>query len=171
MANKNSRVNGKGGESMWIADGEFCFRTNNKVQRIPADSVSFIDILNVEEARKLVNSTELVPYGVWTNEMKSSSGKTMFLAATNDECCWVMEIAKSQVPNAGEFVRNFAPAIEEKERAKVPTRAINTPLGGLLTIGEIVCLLGAVFALYNFQQPIIAIVLSVAAAVMFFFVK
>ena len=170
MANKTSRVNGKNGESMWVADGEICFRTNNNVQRMPAESSASLAILNVEEARELVNTSELVPYGVWTNDMKSSAGKTVFLAATGEESLWVMEISKNQSPNAQGFVRNFAPG-EVEEKGKLPTRAIDTPLGGVMAIGEIACLIGAVVALYNFEQPIIGLILAIAATVMFFFAR
>lgn len=170
MANKTSRVNGKSGESMWTADGELCFRTNNKVQRMPLAEVKTIDVMNVEEARNLVNSTELVPHGVWTDEMKSSAGKTAFLAATNDDSCWVMEINKSQAPNAQTFARTIS-ATGESEGDQREKRAIDTPLGGLMVIGEIVCILGAIFALYTLEQPIVAIILMVAALVMFFFAR
>ena len=168
MAKKTSRVNGRNGESMWMADGELCFRTNNKVQRMPLTKLDSIAIMNVESARELVGASDYVPYGAWTNEMPSSGGKTLYLTATNNEACWVMEINKSQVPNAQDFVGLIDSSALENLGDDIPTKAITTPLGGLFVIGEIVCILGAVFVLYVFAQPVIAILLLAAACLMFF---
>ena len=168
------RVTGRKNESMYIEDEELCFKTANKVQRMPLEGVRDISILNVEEARESVKTEDLVPYGAWTEEMPSTGGNSAFLVVRGRASLWVMEITKSQVPNASKFVNRVKPKPTEEEderRLWVPNRAINTPLGGLFTIGSIVCVLLAIFMVFSFQQPVLGLLFAGAAIAMFVNIK
>lgn len=169
MANAKgaSRVIGRNGENMWVEDDELCFKTGGSVERMATDVLANMEILNVEEAREAVNTAEKVPHGAWVKNMTSSGGKTMYLVATGRANLWVMEINKSQVPNASAFVSRLVPEDEDKNSLRIPNRVINTPLGGLFTVGSIVCLILAVFAVYNFQQPLIGLALAGASIAMY----
>lgn len=173
MAKGTSRVNGKSGESMWVADDEMCFRTGGKVQKMALGDLTALEINNNEEARELVVNTELVPYGTWTEGMPSSKGKTLCLVAQDDERCWVMEINKSQLPAAQGFVHGVAPmsGLDAKEEKVVEGRAIDTPLGGLFTILSILCIFLAVFLVFAFNQPLLGLIVAIAALVMHFLIK
>ena len=173
MAKGTTRVNGKNGESMWVTDDEICFRTGGKVQKIALGNLSSLAVENNEDARKLVVDTELVPYGAWTEDMPSTKGKSAFLVATSDDRCWVMEMNKSQLPTAQEFVRNVAPEGEDalKRQKVVAGRAIDTPLGGLFTILSILCVFAAILLVFTLNQPLIGLIVAIAGLVMYFLIK
>lgn len=174
MAKGTTRVNGKNGESMWVTDDELCFRVGGKVRKIARESLVYLAVDNNEDARKAVTQTELVPYGAWTEEMPSSKGKSAFLVVADDESCWVMEINKSQLDGAQEFVQGvgFESADAKKDREQVVIgRAIDTPLGGLFTILSIACVFVAAFLVFAFEQPALGLVVAVAGLVMHFLIK
>ena len=173
-AKDSVRVIGRNGESMYIEDEELCFKTANKVQSMPLEVVRDIGILNAEEARESVRTEDLVPYGKWTGEMPSTGGNTAFLAVRGRASLWVMEINKSQVPNASGFANRVKPKPKDEDdesRLWVPNRAINTPLGALFTIGSILCVLLAIFLVFSFQQPLLGLLAAAAAIIMFIKIK
>lgn len=165
------RVIGRNGESMQVEGDELCFSTKNMVERMPLEVLSDLYICNTEEAREAVTTEELIPYGVWTKEMPSVGGKSVFLVAKGRVSLWVMEINKSQVPNASSFVDNLNPRKDDDNKLRIPNRVINTPLGAAFTVGSIACAFLAIFSLYSFGQPILALVFAIAAIVMFFNIK
>ena len=166
------RVIGRNGESMQLDGEDLCFKTANKVERIPLEVLSDISICNTEEAREAVTTEDLVPYGAWTKDMPSVGGKSVFVVARGRASLWVMEINKSQVPNASAFVDNVRPADEDDEnKFRIPNRAINTPLGAVFTIGTIVCVLAAIFLVYTFNQPVWALLAAAAAIAMYINIK
>lgn len=173
MAKGATRVNGKGNESMWVSDEDLCFRVGGKVRKIPLDSLVALSLENVEEARALVTKTELVPYGSWTEGMASSKGKSLFVVARDNESLWVMEINKSQLPTAQEFVRGVTPQSAEDAKIEkiVAGRAIDTPLGGVFTILSIVCVFAAVLLVFTLNQPLIGLIVAIAGLVMHFLIK
>lgn len=159
---------------MWLEEDDMvCFRTGGSTERLAKESISSLRILNTEEARDLVGGTDLKPYGAWTKKMPSTGGKSMFLVAEGRVSLWVMEINRSQVPNASQFVQRVIPPekMDDEGRLWIPNRAINTPLGGLFTIGSIVCVILAVFVVFNWQMPLLGLVLCAAAIAMFVNVK
>lgn len=172
-SNKSAtRVNGKNGEYLRLNDDELCFHTRGKVERMPVASLTFLSVTNTEEARDAVNKTDLVPHGAWTEKMPSSGGKSAYLVAKGRVSCWVMEISKAQVPNAQSFVQGIRPSFEsDEDKFLIPNRAINTPLGGVFTIGSILCVFLAIFFVFNLQMPILGIVVAIAAILMFVNVK
>ena len=173
MAKGATRVNGKNNESMWVTDEDLCFRVGSKARKIPLSSLAALSLENVEEARKLVTETELVPYGSWTENMPSSNGKTLYVVARDDESLWVMEINKSQLPTAQDFVHDIAPQSEEdaKREKIVAGRVIDTPLGAVFTILSIVCVIAAIFLVFSLEQPLIGLIVAIAGLVMHFLIK
>lgn len=173
MAKKVSRrVNGRHGESMSLEGDELSFKTGGKTEHMAKEVVSDISVVNTEEAREIVNTTDMVMHGTWTNEMPTTGGNSMFLAVKGRAHCWVMEITKAQVPNAATFCETVLPREKDDEdRFKIPNRVINTPLGAVFTVGSIACVILAIFALYTFEQPIITLILAIAAIVMYINIK
>lgn len=175
MSNDRSatRVIGRNGESMWIEDDLLSFRTGGKVETMPAQNIAELAIVDAQTARDAVEKSELTPYGAWTNKLESSNGKTAYLVAKGRVSAWVMEINKNQVPNAYSFVKRIRPQFEEEEKREgyIPGRVINTPLGGLFTIGSIACVFAAVMLVYEFQLPIPAIIVAILGIIMFFNIK
>jgi hypothetical protein len=171
MAKNVSRVNGRGGESMWCDGEELSFRTGGRVQRMPVGEIRTIDISNAEDARALVQETELVPYGAWTEEMPTAKGKSDFVVATSDDSCWVMEINKNQSPNALSFVRGIKPVEKPKAEDFKLYAAIQTPLGAVFAVGSIVCVCLAIYFIFSAQMAIPGIIAAIAAIVMFVRVK
>lgn len=168
----SSRVNGKNGENIWLEDDLLRYKTSGSVEHMPVEVVESLYVANTEEAREAVNKTDLVPHGAWTKEMPSTGGKSMFLVVKGRANVWVMEITKSQVPHASSFVDSVKPADKDDEnRLRIPNRAINTPLGALFTVGSIVCIFVAVFAVYTFRQPLIALLAAAAAIAMYINIK
>lgn len=170
MAKSVARVNGRNGESMWSSDGELHFRTGGKARTMSQGDIQKIDLTNVEEARKLVTDTELVPYGEWTKEMPSPKSKSDYVVVFNSDSCWVMEISRSQATNALNFVKSVQPESVKPEEYKLYA-AIQTPLGGILTIGTIVCILTAIYFIFSARMAIPGILFAIAAIVMFINVK
>jgi hypothetical protein len=168
-----SRVNGKNGEYMSIEKDQLCFKTGGEVRQMPLESVAGMDIANAEDARNAVTTEDLVPYGAWTAEMPSVGGKSVFVLTRGRSSLWVMEINKSQVPNASSFVSRALPkdGKDDEDRFRIPNRVINTPLGGLFTIGSIACLFLAIFLVFTWNQPILGLIAAVAAVVMYFNIK
>jgi hypothetical protein len=168
-----SRVNGKNGEYMSIEKDQLCFKTGGEVRQMPLESVAGMDIANAEDARNAVTTEDLVPYGAWTAEMPSVGGKSVFVLTRGRSSLWVMEINKSQVPNASSFVSRALPkdGKDDEDRFRIPNRVINTPLGGLFTIGSIACLFLAIFLVFTWNQPILGLISAVAAVVMYFNIK
>lgn len=167
----SKRVNGRNGETMWLEEDELCFKAGGSVERMPKEVVSYMSIVNTEDARSLVKESDLILHGAWTKDMPSVGGKSVFLVVKGRAHCWVMEISKNQVPNASSFVDGIMPKQEDEDRLRIPNRVINTPLGGLFTIGSIVCVILAIFLVYSFEQPILGLIAAVAAIVMFVNVK
>ena len=126
----------------------------------------------VEEARAEVESSaEAV--GKWCEEKRGGKGKTLLLVGATKRQCWVMEVTKSQGPNAVAFAKEICPAEsgEEEELEYKLYAAIQTPKGALFTVGSIACALGAYYFLGQEQQPIIALVLAGLSIFMFVNVK
>ena len=171
MAKNVVRVNGRGGESMWTSDGELSFRTSGKVHTIEDGHLRDLSIVTAEEARKVVEETELVPFGAWTSEMKSSKGKYEYLVARDDQCVWVMEISKNQSPHAYDFIKAVNSSGEIAKKEYKLYAAIQTPLGGVLAIGTIACIALALYFTYYAQMSVVGILFGVAAIVMFVNVK
>lgn len=172
MAKESVRINGKSNESLWVTEDELCFRTGGKVLKISRPELRYLAIDNAEDARRAVSESDLVPYGAWTEELSSSKGKSVYVVAKDDASCWVMEISKNQLPTAQSFVKGARPETEEEEDEQViPGRVIDTPLGGLFTIGSIVCVLLAVFLVFTLDQPLLGLIVAVAAIVMWANVK
>ena len=167
------RVIGRNGENMQIDGEDICFKTDNKVERIPLEALSDIEICNTEQARNAVTTEDLVPYGRWTKEMPSVGGKSVFLVVRGPASLWVMEINKSQVPNASAFVDGVRPTDENEDENKlrIPNRAINTPLGAVFTVGTIACIVVAIFLVYSFKQPLWGLLAAAAAIVMYINIK
>ncbi len=167
-----SRVNGRNGENMSLEGDELNFRVANKVERMPKEVVNYISVVNTGDARELVRTCDLVPYGAWTEEMPSTGGKSMFLVVKGRASIWVMEITKSQVPNASSFCEVVMPREKDDENKRlIPNRAINTPLGAVFTIGSIVCLILAVFLVFTMEQPLLGLIAAGASIAMYINVK
>lgn len=171
MAKESVRINGKSNESMWVTDDELCFRTGGKVLKMTRDTLRYLAIDNAEDARAVVSESDLVPYGAWTEGLSSSKGKSVFVVAKDDTSCWVMEISKNQQPTAQSFVKGACPPGEKKDEVTIPGRVIDTPLGGLFTVGTIVCVFLAVFLVFTFDQPLLGLIAAVAAIVMWANIK
>jgi hypothetical protein len=174
MANGKSsmRVNGRNGESMWVDDELLSFRTGGKVETMPLEGVSLAKLVNVEEARSILSSTELIPHGAWTQKTESSGKKTAYVMIQGRANCWIMEVTDSQRPNAYGFVTSIKPQDDEdKGEGYIPGRVINTPLGALFTIGSIACVFGAYFLVFQFELPIPGIIVAMAGLIMFFNIK
>lgn len=175
MANDKSatRVNGRNGEVMWVEEDVLSFRTGGAVESMPAQNLTELAIVDAQTARDLVKKTELVPYGAWTKHTEGSNGKTAYLVAKGRVSMWIMEITKSQVPNADSFIKKIRPSFmpEDEKAGYIPGRVINTPLGALFTVGSIACVLGASFLVFEFQQPIAAIIVGIIGLAMFFNIK
>ncbi len=172
MAKTVMRVNGKNGENMSIEDGVVRFKSENVVYDKDVEDFSSFDIINVEEARELVDAKRDV-VGLWTKDTQSTKGKTSLLVGAGKGFCWVMEINKTQSQNAISLARSICPsASEEDEELEYKLyAAIQTPKGALFTVGSIGCALGAYFVLGNLQQPLIALVLAGLSIFMFVNVK
>ena len=128
-------------------------------------------ISNAEDARAAADDPKLVPCGKWTEGDRSEESGCHYLIAKNKSECWVMEIAQAQISNARSFVQRYKPAKDKSEGHGVPTRASNTPLGALFTIGSIACVLLAIFLVFSFQQPIAGLVVAIIGVVMWVNVK
>lgn len=166
-----SRVNGRNGENMYVEGDELCFKTKGEVCRMPLEVLTSIEIANAEQAREAVKGEDLVPYGAWCEEMPAVGGKSVFVLARGRASLWVMEITKNQVPNASSFVNDINPNSDEDDSLRIPNRVINTPLGGLFTVGSIVCILLAIFCVFSWNQPVIGLILAVAAIIMYLRIK
>ena len=171
MAKNVQRVNGRNGESMWVDGEDLSFRTGGKVRHMPLHDVRSIDISNAEDAKALVENTELVPFGFWTEEMPSAKGRADYVMVTSDENCWVMEVSKTQSPNALTFVRGIKPVEKASADDYKLYSAIQTPLGGVFAIGSIVCVGLAVYLIFTAELAIPGILVAIAGIVMFLKVK
>lgn len=172
MAKKEShRVNGRHGEVITLEGDELSFKTGGKSELMAKEVVSYINVVNTEEAREIATTSDMVLHGAWTQEMPATGGNYMFLVAKGRAHCWIMEITKAQVPNAAAFCETVMPREKGENDLSIPNRVINTPLGGLFTIGSIACTVLAIFCVYSFNQPILALVLAIASIVMFINVK
>lgn len=165
------RVNGKNGETMWVEEDELCFKTGGFVERMPKEVVTYMSIVNTEDARRCVKESDLILHGAWTKETPSVGGRSAFLVVKGRAHCWVMEITKNQVPNASSFVDGIMPKPDDEDKLRIPNRVINTPLGGLFTIGSILCVLLAVSLVFTFEQPILGLIAAAAAIAMFVNIK
>lgn len=172
-AKGSTRINGRNGEYMSLDGDQICFKTGGEVRKMPLEAVADMEIVNTEDARNAVTTEDLVPYGAWTAEMPSVAGKSVFVVTRGRASLWVMEINKSQVPNASSFVSRVLPSDdgEDENRFRIPNRVINTPLGGLFTIGSIACLFLAIFFVFSWNQPILGLIAAAAAIVMYFNIK
>jgi hypothetical protein len=156
---------------MWADDVELSFRTGNKTLKISRPELKTLVLTNAEDARAALDDSHALPYGSWTEGDRSGGGGYSYLVASNKDVCWVMEITQAQVPSARSFVQHNKPTKDKSEGHDVPTRAINTPLGALFTVGSIVCVFAAIALVFFFQQPIIGIIVAIAATVMWFNIK
>lgn len=170
MAKTVTRVNGRGGESMWCEDDKVCFKSGNTVHTEKREDFEFFDVVNVEKAREKVGEARDV-VGAWTEAMEGTKGKTVLLAGGGRGFCWVMETNKNQSPSAIGFAREICAAEEEEDLEYKLYAAIQTPKGAVFTIGSIGCTLGAYFVLSNFQNPIVALILAGLAIFMFVNIK
>ena len=171
MARGAVRVNGRHGESMWVSGEEFCFRSGNSTHKMGTGELRSLVISNAEDARAAADEPKLAPCGSWTEGDRSGSSGCHYLIAKNKSECWVMEITQAQVSNARSFVQQYKPAKDKSEGHDVPTRAINTPKGALLTVGFIVCVFLAIFLVFTFQQPLIGLVVAIIGLIMWFNIK
>lgn len=171
MAERMTRVNGKRGESMWSDGTTLFYRAGGETHEVAVDAVDTFAALTLEEAREVVGSTEHRVYGAWTRDMPSSGGKTQALVMTGDGQCWAMEFAKSQLTGAHKFARRIKPKEEEEEEEIKIYPAIQTPMGGLMAIGSILCVVAASFSVFLFEQPVVGIILAVAAVVMWVYAR
>ncbi|MDO4538408.1 MAG: hypothetical protein Q4B54_09630 [Coriobacteriales bacterium] len=172
MAKKAGRINGRHGEYISLSDEQLTFHSGAKSEKMPIAALMDIYISNPEEARKEVSGSNRYVHGQWTAEMPAVGGKSMFVVVADAKNLWVMEINKNQVPNASSFVADVKPANEDdKDRKTVPGRAIDTPMGALFTIGSIASVFVAFFLVYQFQQPILAIIVAIAGVLMYFNIK
>ena len=168
----SKRVIGRNGEHVLLEGDELSFKTGGGVEHMAVEVVTYAAIVNTEQARELVNTSDLVPHGAWTKEMGSTAGKSVFLVIKGRAHMWVMEITKNQVPNASSFVEGIAPKDEEgKNPLAIPNRVINTPLGGLFAIGSIVCLILATFLVFSWDQPLLGLLAAAASIFMYIHVK
>lgn len=172
MAKTATRVNGRNNETMWVDRDELCFRSAGEVHRMSLAKLLTIGIKNIEVARAAAEDTEREPVGVWVTDMSSSGGKTDFLVVTDSESCWIMEINKSQAPNALQFVQGIRPYSEkELKEEKKEYAAVQTPLGAAFTLGSIICVFGAMFCVWTLELPLVGLALAAAAIVMFVNIK
>ena len=169
MAKQVSRVKGKGSEVMELADGKVVFRTAGHAYTMDADKVAVMQVMNGEDARAFVEESPSDVLGLWAyNGMPSAKGKNVYLVCRDTVKRWIMEVSKSQAPNAVRLAQTVCPKSKEEEEEEIKLyAAIQTPRGALFTVGSIACVIGASFALGNFQQPLIALVLAGAAIFMF----
>ena len=173
MAKEVTRVNGKGGEVMEVSGGVVSFRTGGTAHKMDADKVAVMEVMNAEDARAFVEESPQDTFGLWAyNKMPSSKGKNVYVVARDTVQRWVMEISKNQAPNAVRFCRSIVPKSKKEEEEEIKLyAAIQTPLGAVFTIGSIACVLGAYAAVSVWEQPIAALVLAVAAIIMFVKIK
>ena len=173
MAKQVTRINGKSGEVMEVADGAVSFRTGGTTHRMDADKVAVMEVMNAEDARAFVGESPQDTFGLWAyNKMPSSKGKSVYVVARDTTQRWVMEISKNQAPNAVRFCFSIVPKSKEEEEEEIKLyAAIQTPLGAVFTVGSIACVLGAYAAVSVFEQPIVALVLAAAAIYMFIKIK
>lgn len=173
MANKVSRrVNGRKGEVITLEGDELSFKTGGTTEHMASEVVTRADVVNTEEARDIVKTTDMIMHGAWTAETPSTGGSSMFLVVMGRAHCWVMEITKAQVPNAATFAETLLPREKNDEDAlKIPNRVINTPLGAVFTIGSIACLLLAVFLIFTYQQALLGLIAAAASIAMFLNIK
>ena len=166
MAKNATRVNGRHGERMWLEDGIVRFKSQNETYEFPIGEFERFDILNVEEARGLVEQSRDLA-GEWTKEQKSPNAKSLLLVGAGRGFCWVMEVTKSQGPTAISFARGICPSGSKEEEAREYKlyAAIQTPRGGLCAVGSIAC---AFLAYYFVGIAKIAIVGLLCAALSIF---
>lgn len=166
------RINGRNGERIYVEGEDICFKTGGSVEKIPLEVLAGIELTNTEQARAAVNGEDLVPHGAWCEEMPSVGGKSVFVVVRGRASLWVMEINKSQIPNARQFIKDVKPSEEDDEsKLWVPNRAINTPLGAVFTIGTIVGILLAIFCVFSWNQPLIGLIIAVGVILMFVNIK
>lgn len=174
MGKSVTSVRGKGGERMELSGGQVSFRTGGQTHVMRAGDAVEFEVMNAEDARAFASGTPENVRGLWPyNGMPSAQGKSAYLVARDATQRWVMEISKNQAPNAVKFAFSVLPAQsreEEEEEIKLYA-AIQTPLGGVFTIGAIACLIGAYFALGQFRQPLIALLLAGASIFMYIRIK
>lgn len=170
MAKTVARVNGRGGESMWLEDDKVFFKSQNETHEEKAEDFESFDILNVEDAREVVEGSRDA-VGTWTQKMEGSKGKTVLLVGSGRGFCWVMETNKSQSPNAIRFARTVRPSDGDEELEYKLYAAIQTPRGALFAVGSIACTLGAFYAVSELQSALVALILAGLAIFMFVNVK
>ena len=171
MAKSVSRVNGRNGESMWFEGDTVQFKSGNETHTAAKDDFDRFDILTAEDARKAVKEAREDALGAWAKDMPPTKGKTSFLVGTGKRLCWVMEVTKSQSPNALAFARRICEPAEEDVPEFKLYAAIQTPKGALFTVGSIGCALAAYFVLGQAQQPIVALILAGLSIFMFVNIK
>lgn len=172
MAKNVLRVNGRNGESMWLENDKVFFRSENVTHELEVDDFTRFAILNVEEARAEVEAIK-DPVGVWCDETPSTKGKSLLLTGVGKRHCWVMEVTKSQGPNAIAFAKEICP-VETEEKEELQYRlyaAIQTPKGALFTVGSIVCAFAAYYFVGIQEQPVIGLICAGASIFMFVNVK
>lgn len=173
MAKEVSRVNGKAGESMMIDNNVVSFRSGGTTHTMELGRIKVMEVRNAEEAKAFVNEAPNDSVGLWAyNGCKSAGGKCLYIVGRDTEQRWAMEVNKSQANNALAFCNRVIPKTKEEQEEDIKLyAAIQTPLGGLAAIGEIVCILGSYFATVNFQQPLLGLILAGLAIFLFFKAK
>jgi hypothetical protein len=158
---------------MMIDNNVVSFRSGGTTHTMELGRIKVMEVRNAEEAKAFVNEAPNDSVGLWAyNGCKSAGGKCLYIVGRDTEQRWAMEVNKSQANNALAFCNRVIPKTKEEQEEDIKLyAAIQTPLGGLAAIGEIVCIMGSYFATVNFQQPLLGLILAGLAIFLFFKAK